>query len=253
MSRPIIALQMYTLRDITGTDMAGAMREVAAMGYEGIELAGYGDLTAQQVKDLATELNLKVISNHTSLDALRGDLKDIVATKELFGYDYVACSYMAENERPDGAAYKLRAAELEAAGRKLQASGLQLCYHNHDFEFMQFDGEYGLDILYGNSDPSYLKGEIDTYWVQRGGADPAEYIRKWAGRAPLIHIKDMSGDGTEAFAEVGAGILDWPAIFEASEAGGAVAYIVEQDTCPGNPLDSVRLSIENLKKMGKLG
>ena len=96
-----------------------------------------------------------------------------------------------------------------------------------------------------------MQGEIDTYWVQHGGEDPAEYIRKMPGRTPLIHIKDMAEDG--AFAEVGEGVLDWEAIFEASEAGGAAWYIVEQDVCQRPPLESVRLTLDNLRKMGKLG
>jgi sugar phosphate isomerase/epimerase len=88
--------------------------------------------------------------------------------------------------------------------------------------------------------------------VQKGRVDPAAYIRKYSGRAPLIHIKDMADDENGSFAEVGTGTLNWPEIFEAAEAGGATAYVVEQDICPGNPLDSVRLSLENLRKMGKL-
>jgi sugar phosphate isomerase/epimerase len=116
----------------------------------------------------------------------------------------------------------------------------------------EVDGEYGLDILYANSDPRWVQAELDTYWIQHGGENPTAYIKKYEGRAPLIHIKDMANDAGRSFAEVGAGILDWPSIFHAAEAGGAVAYIVEQDTCPGDPLDSIRISIENLKQWGKL-
>src|SRR5690606_30637709 len=95
--------------------------------------------------------------------------------------------------------------------------------------------------------PQFGKTEIDTYWVQKGGEDPAQYLRKYSGRVPLIHIKDMAQDGS--FAEVGTGTLDWPAIFAAAQTTDAVAYIVEQDICPGNPLDSIRLSYENFQKM----
>jgi sugar phosphate isomerase/epimerase len=96
-----------------------------------------------------------------------------------------------------------------------------------------------------------VKAEIDTYWVQRGGADPAAYIRQYAGRCPLIHLKDMAADEKGSFAEVGEGTMDWPAIFTASEAGGARWYIVEQDVCQRPPLDSVAISLRNLRTMGK--
>ena len=133
----------------------------------------------------------------------------------------------------------------------MNSEGLTLCYHNHAFELEEsFDGELGLDILYNNSSAANLSAEIDVYWVKRGGADPAAYLAKYAGRIPLVHAKDMDTAGN--FAEGGAGTLDFAAIFAAAEAGGVTTYVVEQDTCPGDPLESVALSIANLRKMGKL-
>jgi sugar phosphate isomerase/epimerase len=132
----------------------------------------------------------------------------------------------------------------------MKSDGLQLCYHNHSFEFQKFDGKYGLDIFYENSDPNLVLAEIDTYWVQHGGEDPAQFLRKYPNRCPLIHLKDMLADAQKSFAEVGAGILNWPEIFKACEAVGAQWYIVEQDRCQRPPLESVRMSFENLKRMG---
>ncbi|MDQ3812952.1 MAG: sugar phosphate isomerase/epimerase, partial [Armatimonadota bacterium] len=249
--RPVVALQLYTLRDLTKTDMAGALRQVAGMGYEGIEPAGFGNLTAPEIKNLCDELGLTVVGNHTGFEALRNNFEAVVADNQTLGNQFIVCpSIPAEQRTAEG--YKQFAQTLNEFGQKLRDAGMQLCYHNHAFEFEQFDGRYGLDILYENSDPELVQAEIDTYWVQKGGVSPTEYIRKYAGRTPLIHVKDMADDEKQSFAEVGTGTLDWPSIFHAAEAGGAVAYIVEQDVCPGNPLDSVRLSLENLKKMGKL-
>jgi sugar phosphate isomerase/epimerase len=128
---------------------------------------------------------------------------------------------------------------------------MQLCYHNHDFEFRQFDGRYGLDILLGATDPELVKAEVDTYWVQKTGVDPAAYLRQYAGRCPLVHLKDMTADESRTFAEIGEGSMDWSAIFTAAEAGGAAWYIVEQDTCRRAPLESVAISLRNLQSMGK--
>ena len=251
-TRPTIALQMYTLRDVKD-DLATTLRRVAEIGYEGVEMAGFGDLSAEQLRATLDELGLKMVGSHTGFNALRDDLAGVVNTNRILGNRYIVCPSVPGNQRSSAEGYRQFAQTLNEIGAQLRDAGLQLCYHNHAFEFEdRFDGQYGLDILYENSDPQLLQAEIDTYWVQKGRVDPAAYIRKYVGRAPLIHIKDMANDGKESFAEVGTGSLDWPAIFEASEAGGAVAYIVEQDICPGDPFDSVRISLENLKEIGKL-
>lgn len=250
--RPLVALQLYTLRDLLPGDAAGVLKEVGDMGYEGVELAGYGNLTREQFKDALDTNNIKAVSAHSSIERLETEFDDVVAEANLFGYSFVGVPFITEDRRLTKENWLKTAATLDGLGKKLRdEAGLTLFYHNHAFELEeQFDGEAGLDILYGNTDPQYLQAELDTYWVQKGGANPTEYLRKYAGRTPILHIKDMARDGN--FAEVGTGILDWPSIFAAAEAGGVTAYIVEQDTCPGNPLDSVRISINNLKEMGKL-
>ncbi|MBV9864229.1 MAG: sugar phosphate isomerase/epimerase [Abitibacteriaceae bacterium] len=253
-TRPTIALQLYTLRDLTKDDMTGVLRQVAQMGYEGIEPAGFGNASVSQIKDLIDELGLKVVGNHTGFDAIKNNLDGVIADNQTLGNRYIVCPSIPGDQRGSADGYKQFAQTLNGYGRKLSEAGMHLCYHNHDFEFKdQFDGKYGLDLIYENSDPQFVQAEIDTFWVQKGGVDPAQYIQKYANRAPLIHVKDMTKDEKQTFAEVGTGSLNWPAIFAAAEAGGAQAYIVEQDVCPGNPLDSVRISLENLKQMGKLG
>jgi sugar phosphate isomerase/epimerase len=251
-TRPTIALQMYTLRDLTTEDMAGTLKQVAEMGYEGVELAGYGNLQVEEVQRACKDNNLKVVGLHVSFDALTNSFEKIVDDSLLFNTKYIVCPSLPDAQRT-AEGYPEFGRGLNDIGARANSAGLVLCYHNHHFEFDRFNGEYGLDLLFANSDPKLVQAEIDTFWVQTGGADPAAYIEKYAGRAPLIHIKDMAKDEKRGFAEVGAGSLDWPSIFAAAEKGGAVAYSVEQDVCPGNPLDSIRISIDNLKKWGKLG
>jgi len=115
----------------------------------------------------------------------------------------------------------------------------------------KFDGRTGLAILYEDSDPIYFKGEIDTYWIQHGGGDPAAWIRKLKGRMPLVHFKDMVMHGHEQLmAEVGEGNLNWPAILDACREVDVEWYIVEQDTCQRDPFESLAISLRNLKAMG---
>jgi sugar phosphate isomerase/epimerase len=231
--------------------MAGTLRKIAAMGYQGVELAGYGNLTREQLKDVIDETGLRVVAAHTNLTRLQTELEDHVAEAEVFGHRYVVLGSVPAELRGSTANWKQAAETLNAIGEKLRQHNLQFCYHNHAFEFEEkYDGVYGLDILFGNSDPQNVQSELDSYWVKKGGPAPVDYINKYANRIPLLHIKDMATNGD--FAEIGNGILDWPEIFAAAEATGVRYYIVEQDTCPGDSLDSVQLSIDNLRKMGKL-
>lgn len=252
--KPTIALQLYTLRDHVAKDLAGTLNQVAEMGYQGVELAGYGDLgTAEKVKRALESSGLQLVSSHVGSQDLQNDLQRVIDEALILGNKYVTCSGLFGEGRNEDA-YKAFAKLANEAGAKLNSAALQLCYHNHDFEFNEkVDGMAALDYLYANTEPTLLQAELDTYWVEKGGVDPAEYIRKYAERVPLLHIKDMAKDESKTFAEVGEGSLDWNAIFAAAEeVGGTVSYIVEQDVCPGEPLDSVRKSIENLKAMGKL-
>lgn len=257
-TRPPIALQLYTLRDLTQTDMKTMLREVAQIGYEGIEPAGYGNLSIQEFAAAKDELGLKVVSNHTGFSALQDDFQSVVEDNRALGNSYIVCPSIPGEMRSSMEGYKQFAQSLNEIGAKLRGEGMQLCYHNHAFEFEDRfdkgieDGTFGLDVLYENSDPDLVQAELDTYWVRKGGVDPAAYLHKLKGRVPLLHIKDMADDANGSFAEVGNGILDWPGIWAAAEAAGVRAYIVEQDVCPGNPLDSIRLSLENLRKMGRM-
>jgi len=133
----------------------------------------------------------------------------------------------------------------------MKERGLTFGYHNHSFELEKFDGKTGLEILYGESDPDVFTAEIDTYWIQHGGGDPAAWIRRVAGRSPLVHLKDMVMRGSEQLmAEVGEGNLNWPAILEACREACVEWYIVEQDVCQRDPFESLGISLRNLQAMG---
>ncbi|MBM3215992.1 sugar phosphate isomerase/epimerase [Candidatus Poribacteria bacterium] len=251
MSRPLVGLQLYTVRNEAAKDFVGVVKQVAAMGYEGVETAVPPGMTAEGLRKLLDDLGLKTPGGHYNLEALEKDLNAAIELSQTLGTKFITVPYLAEERRRDADGWKRVAGIMSGIGEKLAAHGIVFCYHNHSFEFQQFDGKYGLDILYENSDPRYLKAQLDTYWVRHGGADPAAYIRKMKGRAPLIHLKDWDkADGS--FAEVGEGTLDWKGIFAAAEDGGAEWYLVEQDTCKRPPIESARLSCDNLRKMGKL-
>jgi sugar phosphate isomerase/epimerase len=249
MARIPVGLQVYTVRNELAQDFVGTLRKVAEIGYEGVEVGPPPGMSARELRSLLDDLGLGTPGGHAGLNQLETDLPRVVETAHELGAKFVTVSSIPESRRSDAEGWRAAARAMNDVGAQLAQHGLTLCYHNHSFEFRKFDGEYGLDILYANSDPRYVQAQLDTYWVRHGGEDPAAYIRKYSGRAPLIHIKDMAPDGS--FAEIGEGALDWPDIFAASEEGGAVWYLVEQDTCRRPPLESIRVSLENLRRMGK--
>ncbi len=248
MAKIPVALQMYTVRDQTDIDFIGTYKKVAEIGYPGVEIAGTGGLSAAEMKALLDDCGFGRAGIHFGIEALESDLS--AAIDYALGIDskYITCPWMPEERRRDAEGWKATAKTLCQIGKKIAEAGLLFSYHNHSFEFQKFDGEYGLDILYANSCNS-LNAQIDTYWVKHGGEDPAAYIRKYAGRVPLVHIKDMSDDPEPTFTEIGNGILDWPSIFAAGEAAGTQWFIVEQDTCKGPSLESAKISFENLKTL----
>jgi sugar phosphate isomerase/epimerase len=244
-----VALQMYTLREQAAEDFAGTLRQVAEMGHAGVEFAGYGGLSAVRMKALLEELGLKPAGSHISLGLLETELGSAIDYSLGIGNPYVVCPWLAQDRWQDAAALHTTAESLNRIGAACRQQGLQLCYHNHAFEFESIGDRRILDILYGETDPELVRAEVDTYWVQFAGLDPVELIGRWSERVTLVHLKDMDPED-RAFAEVGEGTLDWMAIFAASEEVGAEWYTVEQDRCKRHPLESARLSLDNLRGMG---
>ena len=246
-----VAVQLYTLREDLTKDFLGVLEKVAEIGYTGVEFFGgeFGGLKASQLKSNLDKLGLKAVSAHTNVDDLRDNLEKVIDYNLEIGNSYLAIPWAKFETKQD---YLDMAKFCNTVGEKCKNKGMQLCYHNHDMEFIKYDGEFGLDIIYKETDPEMLKAEIDTYWVQRGGVDPAEYIKKYAGRCELIHLKDMEASEEKDFAEIGNGIMDFKKIIAASKESGAKHFIVEQDSCKRPPFESIKISYENLKKMNIL-
>jgi sugar phosphate isomerase/epimerase len=250
MDHPPIAAQMYTVREAAAQNLPGALERIAELGYAAVELAG---LFGWKPGDLARTLNglgLNCISAHVSLTELKNNLAGEIETYLELGAAFIVCPWLPPELRQDETSYFSLAGDLNLIGERCRDNGLRLCYHHHEFELTRYHEKYALDILLENSDPTNLQLEADTYWLKYGGEDPADYIRRWAGRIPLIHLKDMTATRPPTYAEVGTGLLNWAGIFEAAYLGQAEYYIVEQDICPGDPFDSLKLSLENLRQLG---
>lgn len=252
MSDMQIGLQLYTLRDLTKADFAGTMVEVKKIGYDFVEVAGWGNLSSsKEVKKALDKAGLKSCGLHASLKDLRTKLQIVLDDCETLETNVLVLPFMPENQRTDAAAWKNAATLLDQIGDSAHQRGIDFAYHNHSFEFQKFDGKYGLDILYENSTPHLLRAEIDVYWVQHGGEDPAGYQKKLGERVVSLHLKDMAEGEEKRFAPVGTGILDFRAILDVAKANGTRWGIVEQDQCYDTPpLEAIKISRENLRTLG---
>jgi sugar phosphate isomerase/epimerase len=246
------ALQLYSVRDLTGRDFAGTMKKVAEIGYKLVETAGYGNLkTAKEARKALDDAGLKAISGHFAIDMLEKQIEQVVEDAQTLGLEMVVCPFLPEERRKDAAGYEATAKSLEKAGLTLHQYGPVLAYHNHSFEFEKFGGKYGMDILLDSTQPHLVAAEIDVYWVKNAGLDPVEYLNKLGDRVRALHLKDMLAGEEKRFAPVGTGIIDFKAVLATAQKNGVRYGIVEQDrTYDKATLDAIRTSLENLKKMG---
>lgn len=253
---PQLAVQVYTIRDFikTVTDFAASMRKVRAIGYTGVQLdlEHHLDVPTAAIKRICDDEGLTICISHFGYELFENDLDRVIERQQIWGCNQTAIVAMPRRYHEQGAdGYRRFALEATAIGERLAATGITLSYHNHSYEFVRFGAETGLGILYAASDPRYLQAEIDTYWVQHGGADPAAWIRRMAGRMPVVHYKDMEilPDGKQAFAEVGQGNLNWLAIVAATQESAVPWIVVEQDRCRRDPFESLTMSYQYLEAL----
>ena len=259
-----IAIQVYSVREDAERDFIGTMQRLKQMGYDGVELAGtYGETAAHQ-KQILDEIGLELVSAHVPMDQLEEDavLDDYAST----GMKYIVipwCPAPKDEQELEAVIERFRKIAVRVKER-----GMQLLYHNHDFEFNKIGGSYILDTYYREIPEELLKTELDVCWVNVGGEKPAPFVRKYAGRAPIVHLKDFSGEKTEnmygligteekqqdasqvfQFRPVGYGLQDWPSIVEAAEDAGASWLVVEQDdpSMGRSRMECARMSINYLR------
>lgn len=239
-----IGIQLYTIRDVLSKDFEGGLKSLADIGYRNVELAGLYGKTPEEAKKVTDGLGLKVVSSHDGIGRLVDDLPGVIHQAKVFGYKYVVVPALPGHER-NPAGFRKNLEIMKGAAPKLEAEGLVLGYHNHSFEFETLeDGSRGFEIIFQGSD---LVSELDVAWAQRGGDDPLELINKLSGRLPLLHMKDATGEPDWNLTEVGTGVVDTAAICKAAPAAGVEYLIIEQDNnWNGDPINSARISFENL-------
>lgn len=242
-----IGLQLYTIRDLLDENFEYALRQVAGIGYREVEFAGLFGKEPKKVATMLRKIGLTSPSSHISLDRLRTNLQSVADEAQALGNQYVVCPSIDASLQKDAAGWRRAAADLNRAGDSLRRVGLRLAYHNHDVEFRPLpSGEIGYDILLAECDPKFVAMELDLFWITKGGRDPLEYFAKWPGRFPLVHVKDMAGNG--AMTAVGQGRIDWGRIFAKRRDAGIEHFFVEYDN-PTSPIADIKVSYDYMQRL----
>ncbi len=266
-----IALQLYSVRDELEKDFSGTLRKVKAFGYDGVEFAGlYGNNSAD-VSKILKEIGLVPLSAHIPFSDLIADPRGVIGKYVEIGCKYMVIPYLTPEYRPNSEKFNEVIEGAKIIGEAAKEAGLTLLYHNHDFEFEKINGKYALDVLYESVSYDLLKTQIDTCWVNVAGENPSNYIRKYAGRSPVVHLKDyvMPGkkpekmyeligieDDTKSaeatafeFRPLGHGVQNFEEILKACKDVGTQWVVVEQDapSMGKTAVECARISIQYLK------
>jgi sugar phosphate isomerase/epimerase len=246
-----IGLQLYSVRSETDKDFLGTLRKVAEIGYAGVEFAG-GIRQVASLPDLKwtlSETNLEVAGAVFAIDEMESDIEGIIAFCKEIGCATIINPWVDESLRQTEDGYRAVAQKLNGFGKQFQQAGIQFLYHVHGFEFAMFGDKTGMEVLMETFDPRYVNLEIDVYWVEHAGVDAVEFMQKYGFCSPSIHFKDMKDREIKMDVEVGNGCINMRAIAKIGKQNQAGWFIVEQEQFEMPALESVTVSLHNLKQI----
>ena len=258
-----IGVQVYSVRNELDKDFNGTIKNLSDIGFSYLELYDYleGKIKNNSVKDINRILstnNIKASSLHVKTGAgtpeqnatMINNWEKVVADAKEMKLEYIVCAYLDEPERQHIDDYKRVADLFNKSAEVCKQYGIQFAYHNHDFEFIPLNNEVPYDVLLAQTDKELVKMELDLYWITKVGQDPIAYFKKYPGRFPLWHVKDISKNEEQYFTEVGNGSIDWTQIFQHADVSGMKKFFVEQDVCRDyTPIESLNISYNYLKKL----
>jgi len=237
------AIQLYSVRDITEKDFKGTLEKLSKMGYTGVEFAGYGGLSAQEMKEVLVANSLSPIGSHIGMERLTKHLDEEIAYHKVLGTEYLICPSSGIKTGED--ALKL-ADTFKPIIEKISGEGLKFAYHNHAYEFDQSNGEYLLDILFENL-PQEAVMELDVYWSAYAGVDSLSYMEKHKNRLKLLHIKQI--DKEKQNVDLNNGILDFNEIITKAKIFGTEHFIFEQERYEISSMTSAKNGVEFILKL----
>jgi sugar phosphate isomerase/epimerase len=254
-AKPQIGIQMYTFRDLTKDDLLGTLKEVAKIGYQAVEFAGFFGHSAAEVRKVLDDNGLKAPSAHipvnfTEPDKMESELAQHIEYAKEVGLEYVITPWAPFPEVPSEADVENFIGIIDKASQMVTAAGLKYGYHNHDFEFKTVGGKTIMDHLLQRIPAERLIAEFDLGWVHVAGHSPVEYLKAYQGRTPLAHFKDFVEGRKDT--EIGKGSVDFDSVLKITEEAGIQYIIVEQEQFASSPLESAAISLEYFKERGLL-
>ena len=229
-------------------DFAGTLARVASIGYREVEFAGYFDWRPEEVKGILDRNGLAAPSAHVPIEIGRRNWAGALDVANAIGHRYVVVPWLPEEDRGTLDDYKRVADEFNRLGAEAKRAGIRFAYHNHDFEFVPVEGQVPYDVLLERADPAVVDLELDLYWATKAGHDPREMMASHPGRFPLVHVKDSGGPPEHVQVDVGAGTIDFRAIFRA--AGGSVRHAFVEHDQPADPWAFAETSLSGYRKLG---
>ena len=268
LNRPI-GLQLYTVREEVAKDLPGTLKQLAAIGYREVELAGGPQRPVAEMRRLLADNGLTCPSVHTNMAELQTAADERIEFVRALGAQYLVCSFpwTADSRFKAGGGqgiaaeitlddWKWNAEQLNRIGERARKAGVRMGYHNHNMEFRSYDGVVGFDELLRLTDPALVTIELDIAWVVTAGADPVHYLTKHADRISLLHVKEVRKDLkvvreklVAQTTEVGSGKIDWKRVFAAMDPREIKHYFVEQENFERPPLEAVKISFDYLKAL----
>lgn len=248
-----VALQLYTLRDFCKTtkDFSKTMKRVREIGYQAVQVSGVGPLDESEIDQILQGEGLICCATHEPGEIILKEPHKIIDRLAKLGCTYTAYPYPAGIDLKSETALLAFVKNLDAAGEAFRRAGQVLCYHNHAHEFGRIGKRLILDLIFEETRPENLQAELDTYWVQYGGGNNVDWCKKLQNRLPLLHLKDFAIHPEKyqpIYSEIGSGNLNFKGIVEEAEKAGCQWFIVEQDTCPGDPFESIQKSFTYIQK-----
>ena len=245
-----VGVQLYSVRDECGKDLPGTLSQIAEMGYEGVEFAGYYGRDAQTLRKMLDERGLKCCGTHTALDTLLGDeLAKTIEFHKTLGNRFLIVPGLPGNRRNSAQAWLDTAKLFNDIAAKLKPHGMRTGYHNHSIEFKPMDGKVPWDIFFGNTVPEVVM-QLDTGNAMHGGGETVPLLKRYPGRAGTLHVKPFSRANPKAV--VGEDELPWGEIFTLCETlGGTEWYIVEYEVGGVPAVDAIRRCLAGIRKLGR--
>jgi len=251
--KPLVGLQLYTLRDELPGNFDSVCQAVAEMGYDAIETGLPEHKTPSQLKAFLDELGLICSGLALGWEKFikENGIAEILEALHATGSSYVMIPWIPNQLREDEEGWQKVAAQMEEWGQKIKEGGSNLVYHFHGYEYPKVNGseKTGADILAEASAPDSFLFQLDTYWAIHGGGDPLTFLQKHGNRVQSIHCKDMNNPKDMHDVEVGSGCVDFTNILPLALKLGIRWYIVEQEQYDKPPREAAAICCRQLKAM----